>query len=79
MTESQGAIFDRTLERLGTSDTAIIQVRKCLIESAKMLRDQGDEPPGLDPALRHIRAASAQLPKDAAWVEAMKDRIQIIT
>ena len=79
MTESQGAIFDRTLERLGTSDTAIIQVRKCLIESAKMLRDQGDEPPGLDPALHHIRAASAQLPKDAAWVEAMKDQIQIIT
>ena len=65
MTESQGAIFDRTRERLGTSDTAIIQVRRCLIDAAKRLRQEQADPPGLDPTLHHIRAASVRLPKDA--------------
>ena len=77
MTESQGPIFDRTRERLGTSDTAIIQVRKCLIDAAKRLRQEQADPPGLDPTLHHIRATSVRLPKDATWVEAVQDRVSI--
>ena len=77
MTESQGPIFDRTLERLGTSDTAIIKVRKCLIDSARMLREGQADPPGLDPKLHHVRATSVRLPRDAMWVEAVQDRVNI--
>ena len=77
MTESQGPIYDRTLERLGTSDSAIIRVRKCLIDSARMMREEQTEPPGLDPALHRIRAASVRLLKEAAWVEAVKDQVNI--
>jgi hypothetical protein len=77
MTESQGPIFDRTRERLGTSDTAIIQVRKCLIDAAKRLRQEQADPPGLDSRLHHIRATSVRLPKDTVWVEAVKDRVSI--
>ena len=38
-------------ERLGTSDTAIIQVRRRLMTAARALREQGTPPPGQDPAL----------------------------
>ena len=77
MTESQGPIFDRSLERLGTSDSAIIRVRKCLIDSARMLREEQVDPPGLDPKLHHVRATSVRLPKDTAWVEAVQERVHI--
>ena len=77
MTESQGPIFDRSLERLGTSDSAIIRVRKCLIDSARMLRAEQVDPPGLDPKLHHVRATSVRLPKDTAWVEAVQERVRI--
>jgi phthalate 4,5-dioxygenase oxygenase subunit len=73
--ESQGPIVDRTKERLGTSDTAIIQVRKCLLGAARALRDQGARPPGLDPAAFLVRSASAVLAPGANWVEGAKPRI----
>jgi len=77
MTESQGPIYDRTKERLGMSDTAIIQVRKCLIDSARALRNSRLAPPGLDPRLHHIRSTSLRLPMDSAWLEAVQDRVKI--
>jgi hypothetical protein len=43
--ESQGDTVDRTRERLGTSDTAIIQVRRRLMTAARALRDQGAPAP----------------------------------
>lgn len=75
MTESQGPIYDRTRERLGTSDTAIVRVRRCLIDSARTLRSEQCDPPGRDPKLHQVRAASVRLPRDAAWVEAVRDRV----
>lgn len=77
MTESQGPIYDRTRERLGTSDTAIVRVRRCLIDSARTLRSEQCDPPGRDPKLHHVRAASIRLPQDTAWVEAVRDRVCI--
>lgn len=77
MTESQGPIYDRTRERLGTSDTAIVRVRRCLIDSARTLRSEQCDPPGRDPKLHRVRAASIRLPQDAAWVEAVRDRVCI--
>ena len=44
--ESQGdGMVDRTRERLGTSDTAIIQVRRRLMSAARALREQGGPVP----------------------------------
>jgi hypothetical protein len=55
VTESMGAIYDRSQEHLGTSDTAIIFFRRQLIRWAKQLA-QGIEPPLLsDPALYRVR------------------------
>jgi phenylpropionate dioxygenase-like ring-hydroxylating dioxygenase large terminal subunit len=75
--ESQGPIVDRTRERLGTSDTAIIQVRKRLLGAARALRDQGEAPPGRDPAAFLVRSASAVLPPGADWVEGAMARIVV--
>ena len=67
--ESQGEIVDRSHERLGTSDTAIIHVRRRLLSAARALRDRGATPPGLaDPASFTVRSASTILPPGASWV-----------
>ena len=75
--ESQGPIVDRTRERLGTSDTAIIQVRRRLLDAARALRERGTEPPGLDPASMLVRSASAVLPPGADWIDGAAARIVV--
>ncbi len=58
VTESMGAIYDRGHEHLGTTDRAIIQMRKSLIKAAKDLA-KGIEPPTADMSLplEEIRSA----------------------
>jgi hypothetical protein len=75
ITESQRAIFDRTRERLGKSDSGIIRIRKLLMDAALGLRDRGTPPPGLAPASHRIRGASVLLPKDAPWVEGARAQL----
>lgn len=55
--ESMGSIVDRSKERLVSTDLAIVQARRRLMESATAL-PQGGRPPGLDPATHHARSAS---------------------
>ena len=43
MTESPGPIVDRSLEQLGTSDTAITKMCRLLIDGARIL-ERGEEP-----------------------------------
>jgi len=51
VTESMGPIYDRTQEHLGTTDVAVIHMRRTLIKLAKQLQ-QGIEPPILADAER---------------------------
>jgi phenylpropionate dioxygenase-like ring-hydroxylating dioxygenase large terminal subunit len=46
VTESMGAIYDRTQEHLGTTDVAVIHMRRVLLRLARDL-EQGIEPPML--------------------------------
>jgi len=73
--ESQGDIVDRALEHLGTSDTAIIQVRRRLMTAARALRDHRAIPPGRDPRSFHVRSASVVLPPGASWVDGALSRL----
>lgn len=75
--ESQGPIVDRTQEHLGTSDAAIIQVRRRLSNAARLLRDQGAPPPGRDPASFLVRSASLVLPPGADWLQGATSRITV--
>ena len=74
MQEGMGPIYDRTLEHLGTSDSAIIRVRRKLSDAAKALSGDGVSPPSaLDPTLYRVRGAAALLPKDADWVASTEE------
>jgi nitrite reductase/ring-hydroxylating ferredoxin subunit len=66
--ESQGPIYDRTQEHLGTSDSAIIAARRRLLRAVRGLA-QGEELPGRDPASHRVRSVSLVLPKDVPFLE----------
>jgi len=71
VTESMGAIFDRSREHLGASDKAVIAVRKCLLGTVKALQE-GQEPPHIvrDPRRNwfpHIDCFAHLLPTDVHW------------
>ena len=71
--ESMGPIVDRTRERLGTSDTAIIAMRRLLIEEIRALQ-QGGQPfaPGHGD-LYWVRSASMVLPREVPFEEGARD------
>jgi phthalate 4,5-dioxygenase oxygenase subunit len=67
--ESMGPIFDRTKEHLGTSDVAVIRMRRLMIDSARALAERGETPIGLREPVdwRRLRAEEGMLPIDASW------------
>jgi hypothetical protein len=75
--ESQGPIVDRTGEHLGSSDSAIIRVRRRLLAAARALRDEGTPPPGQEPSSFLVRSASVVVAPGADWVEAATPRIVV--
>jgi phenylpropionate dioxygenase-like ring-hydroxylating dioxygenase large terminal subunit len=72
--ESMGAIVDRTKERLGTSDAAIILARRRLLAAAEAVAD-GDPVPGTDPAHHRVRSTSVLLPKSVPFQEGAEDAL----
>jgi phthalate 4,5-dioxygenase oxygenase subunit len=72
---SMGAIYDRTSERLGTSDLAIIAVRRRLLESARALLQAGTLPGEIaEPACYAVRSDALLLPRGESWFEATTER-----
>jgi hypothetical protein len=74
VTESMGAIADRTGEHLGTTDKAIVAARLLLFQALKKV-EMGSDPPGLGKSYYGIRALQGILPERLSWREAFKDRI----
>jgi len=73
VTESMGAIYDRSHEHLGTSDAMVIRTRRRLVNAAKALRQEGTIPPGVDnPEVYRIRSGGIILPRSADWQEATR-------
>ncbi len=72
--ESMGRIADRSLERLGTTDRAIIAARRFLLQAVEAVA-RGEDPPGVAPTYYKLRAIEKVLPKDANWFEAMKGEL----
>jgi hypothetical protein len=66
--ESMGPVVDRTREHLGTSDIAIIRLRRRMIEAVRRCAD-GATLLGQDPAIPYTRLRSEQrvIPIDEPW------------
>ncbi|MEE8518944.1 MAG: (2Fe-2S)-binding protein, partial [Dehalococcoidia bacterium] len=74
ITESMGAIYNRSAEHLGTSDAMVIKTRRRLIGVAKALREHGVTPPAVDnPELYRQRSGGVILPRDQDWLEATEE------
>jgi phenylpropionate dioxygenase-like ring-hydroxylating dioxygenase large terminal subunit len=69
MTDSMGVIVDRTEEHLGTTDSAIIRMRRRLIQGAKDLQN-GIEPYAANhPEVYRVRSGGALLPRDVFFTD----------
>jgi phthalate 4,5-dioxygenase len=69
VTWSMGPIFDRTTERLGSTDTLIIRVRRRLMAVARAWIERGVVPPGVDsPGAYRVRAGGVFLATEAHWL-----------
>jgi nitrite reductase/ring-hydroxylating ferredoxin subunit len=65
--EGMGAIVDRTKEHVGTTDRAIILLRKVLLDALNTM-EQGGTPPAVDPSsYRCVRAVDRTIPKGTEW------------
>jgi hypothetical protein len=73
VTETMGPIYDRTQERLGSTDAMIIRTRRRLISAAVALRERGVVPPAVDQGSAYrLRSGGVVLPSDADWTEATR-------
>jgi len=71
--ETMGTIYDRTQERLGTSDMMIIRTRQKLIKAARAF-DDGAPAPGVDnPRLFRMRGGGALMPSGANGLDDLAD------
>ena len=65
--EGMGPIVDRSLENLGTSDKAIVAMRRMMLRSIDAVA-RGEDPPGVDPAVHgQVRPYDDYLPAGADW------------
>jgi phthalate 4,5-dioxygenase len=70
VTESPGPIVDRSLEHLGTSDIAIVKMRRRLMAEAKKFQDTGERPlPTRENRLYRIRAHQVVLDREKLFHE----------
>jgi phthalate 4,5-dioxygenase oxygenase subunit len=74
--ESMGPIADRTIEHLGVSDTAIVKIRRLLLQT---LRDHaaGKPLPGLAPASWRVRSARFKAPAGVPFADVMDRHVRI--
>jgi phthalate 4,5-dioxygenase len=64
-----GPIYDRSKERLGTSDVMVIRIRRRLLEAARALDERDVTPPGVDsPQVYGVRSGGVILPEGADWL-----------
>jgi hypothetical protein len=74
--ESMGPIVNRAREHLGSTDKAIIALRRILLDAINDFQN-GIDPPGVDPdTYRNVRAADMIAPKDVPWQEAGKEELK---
>jgi phenylpropionate dioxygenase-like ring-hydroxylating dioxygenase large terminal subunit len=74
--ESMGPIVDRSKERLGTSDAAIILARRRLLAATEAAA-AGKPVPGDQLAHQHVRSASVLLPKSVPFQDGAAEALRV--
>jgi hypothetical protein len=70
----RGGIVDRSREHLGTTDMAIIRVRRRLLDAARALRESNTPPPGVDdPMAYRFRSGWIVLPEEVNFWEGARE------
>jgi len=69
MTDSMGEISDRENEHLGTTDMAIIRMRRRLIQAAQDLQEGIEPYAASHPEVYKVRSGGAVLPRDVYFTE----------
>jgi phthalate 4,5-dioxygenase len=73
--EGMGPIVDRSKEYLGTSDRAIIAMRRLLLDATHAV-ERGERPKGSDPAShRNVRPHDRVIDSQEAWQTAFKEEL----
>jgi phthalate 4,5-dioxygenase len=66
--ESMGSVCDRTIEHLGSSDLAVIALRRRLLDAVRALSEHGEVPYEAQHADAYrVRSAALVLPREVAW------------
>ncbi|MBO0771192.1 MAG: aromatic ring-hydroxylating dioxygenase subunit alpha [Actinobacteria bacterium] len=75
--ESMGPIVDRSKEKLVSTDSGIIMARRKLWRAVEALRDEGTDPPGVNPEHHKVRSAAVVLGKDEAFADACAEELTV--
>ncbi|HVZ53024.1 MAG TPA: Rieske 2Fe-2S domain-containing protein [Pseudolabrys sp.] len=69
MWESMGPIGDRSQERVGASDVAVVAFRRLMVEAARAMRDTGEALGTTEPHIPHASISSFEgvVPKTTNW------------
>ncbi len=69
--ESMGPIIDRSIEHLGTTDVAVVRMRRLMLNSVRKFTEEGKTPLGLnsDVPYERLRGQEAIITPDIAWQE----------
>jgi phthalate 4,5-dioxygenase oxygenase subunit len=69
MWETMGPIVDRTRERLGASDVAIVEFRRIMVDAARKMREGGPAIGLGEPRIPHVKLRSFEgiVPKATNW------------
>ncbi len=63
---------------MGTTDSAIIQMRRVMLRAATALRESGTIPPGVDdPSIFRVRSGTAVLPKIGSWIDEVRSALTV--
>jgi len=69
MWETMGPVADRSRERLGASDVAIVQFRRIMVDAARTFRDGGPAIGTSPQRIAHVKLRSFEgiVPKSTRW------------
>ena len=69
MWESMGPIVDRSRDKPGSSDVAVVQFRRMMVNAAKRVAEGGPAIGTTEPRIPHVKLASFEgiVPKTTDW------------